>query len=80
MTGSKYRELRKQSNKDAKILEKIKKYNTLKSRLRICLHDFNSTENLFDLVEAMRIGNKILEKEGFPLKEFAKYNFKKCQH
>ena len=73
MTGSKYRELRKKDNKDKRLLKKLQKYETLRVNLRIRIKEFTDTDNLFDLVEAMRVGNKILMDEGFPIEEFVKY-------
>ncbi len=75
MTGKTYHKLRKQLNKDAKLSEQLAKYEALKGILKRHIKDFDCTENLFNLVEAMRVGQKILQKEGFPLDEFAKYNF-----
>lgn len=44
--------------------------------LRYYINKFCINENLFDLVEAMRIGANILEQEEFPMKEFSIYKYK----
>lgn len=53
------------------------KYNILKISLWDNINKFIVTDNLFDLIEAMKVGTKILENEKFPIKEFKNYNDKK---
>lgn len=47
-----------------------------KDALRTTINKFCLGDNLFDLVEAMRIGVGILEQEGFPMREFSQYKYK----
>ena len=47
-----------------------------KKSLQDNLTEFILTDNLFKLVEVMRIGAGILEKEGFPMKEWSIYKYK----
>ena len=53
------------------------KYNILKISLWDNINKFIISDNLFDLVEAMRMGTQILKNEKFPTKEFKNYNNKK---
>ena len=53
------------------------RYNILKISLWDNINKFIISDNLFDLAEAINVGNKILKNEKFPRKEFKKYNEKK---
>lgn len=81
MTGSQYRKLRIASNIDEKkAIKKAKenkKYSNLKSDLIAKFSSFNSNDNLFDLVEAIRSGIVLLEASEFPITEFKKYENRK---
>lgn len=72
MTGKKYKQLRRIVNKDNRLLERKNKYTSLKIDLMECLIKFNNSDDLFDLVELIKTGNKILKLEGFPIKEYEK--------
>lgn len=48
-------------------------YDILKLKLTADITDFLTTDNLMELVRAMRIGTKILKKEKFPIQEFIMY-------
>lgn len=80
MNGSQYRKLRKQSNKDDKkaaAMEKEnKKYSSCKADLVSKFSQFNSTDDLFTLVETLRAGVCLLKMAGFPTDEFLKYEKK----
>ena len=81
MTGSKYRLLRKSQNKDdkrkAKRDNENKNYSNLKADLVAKFVQFNSNDDLFDLVEAIRSGVLLLEYNEFPINEFKKYENRK---
>ncbi|MEI6580837.1 MAG: hypothetical protein WCO07_01550 [bacterium] len=47
-----------------------------KEALRVLYNRFDLTDNLFSLVEAMKIGVTILEENEFPIKEFSIYKYK----
>ena len=80
MNASQYRKLRKQSNKDDKKAaareKENKKYSGCKAELVAKFSQFNSTDDLFILVETIRAGVCLLNKAGFPTDEFLKYEKK----
>lgn len=73
MDGKHYKILRASLNADIKKEKKRKDYAALKLTLTMHATKFNLEDNMFDLVRAMIVGTKILEKEGFPIKEFMKF-------
>lgn len=73
MTGSKYRELRERDNRDIRLKKKEEMFLKLKKLLDKNMLMFNSTDDLFYLIDVMRVGTIILEKQKFPIKEFIKY-------
>lgn len=80
MNGSQYRKLRKQSNIDekkaAKKSKEDKKYSGYKADFVSKFTQFNSTDDLFMLIETIRSGVSLLSKAGFPTDEFFKYEKK----
>jgi len=80
MNGLQYRKLRKKSNKDDKILAKRNKennkYSNCKADFVSKFSQFNSTDDLFVLVDTLRAGICLLNMAGFPTDEFLKYEKK----
>ena len=80
MNAKTYKKLRKSSNKDdkkaAKQEKENKKYSSCKADLISKFSQFNSTDDLFTLVETIRAGICLLNKAGFPTDEFLKYEKK----
>lgn len=80
MNGSQYRKLRKKSNKDDKKSalrdKENKKYSNCKADFIAKFSQFNSTDDLFTLVETIRAGICLLNKADFPTDEFLKYEKK----
>lgn len=69
MIGTQYRKIRNDINLD----ENRKKYFSNKLFLIDHISKFNETDNLIELCEALNLGIKILEDEGFPIKKYNKY-------
>lgn len=47
-----------------------------KIAIRKLINQFELSDNLFDLVKAMKIGVSILEENEFPMNEFAIYKYR----
>lgn len=67
------RKLKKQYNRP----KDLKNYNDLKVLLKNFADRFYKEDDMFFLIECMVAGTKILEKNGFPIKEFIKYKYEK---
>ena len=72
MTGKKYKQLRKNLNHSIKLEKQNDKYVFLKMILIDNVCKFSSNNNLFNLVEIIKTGNKILKLENFPTKQYEK--------
>lgn len=68
-----YRELRHETKRAIWKKQHELRYELFKQELLEKLDKFHSTDDLFNLVEAMRVGTKILLSEDFPTKEFMVY-------
>jgi hypothetical protein len=66
MDGKKYRKLKYDLNKR-------QKYFLLKEELLRRCNKYDFSDNMFELIEIMRTGNKLLKMEKFPTKEFLIY-------
>lgn len=80
MNGSQYLKLRKESNRDDRKTAKRNKENKLYSNCKADFvskfSQFNSTDDLFTLVDTLRAGICLLNMAGFPTDEFLKYEKK----
>lgn len=77
MEAKRYKKLRAEVNRDekkaAKKSKEDKKYSGYKADFVSKFARFNSTDDLFVLVETIRSGVSLLSKAGFPTDEFLKY-------
>lgn len=70
-----YQRLKKEDNLD-KLLRKKRNANTVdKYSMQRTLVNFCLKDDLFELLETVKIGLSILEREGFPIEEFAIFKF-----
>lgn len=69
-------QLKKDAIKDADARKRANKHTTDKMLIQHHLVSFSTNDDLFELLEAVKLGIGILESEGFPLKELSTYKLK----
>lgn len=79
MNGKTYKIYRKAVNKDEKIQRDKNKYIFLKMCLMENISKFATKDDLFNLVESVKLGIQILKTQGFPITIYEKYLRKKIQ-